>query len=91
MYKVYTRFYSEQEKLLVWKCSAEYTTFHDAIHTAYTVLEADNIRLYSFPYEDEPNSYHKLVGSRNYVDCMKPNPCNIQIRKDGKLIPWRNV
>lgn len=92
MYTVKIRYYSRDEGLLLWKTYRKVRTYFEAVHEANRLMARQGYLL-PCDYPSEKIPCYKAVHGRNDggVLIQDPNPCNIQVRKDGKLVAWRNI
>lgn len=91
VYTTNVRFYSE-EGLLIWKARDYCPSLKVAISQIRTDLSQGPMDWRVCEYEDEPNSHAAVHGdARVRVLCPILRRCNIQVRKNGKLISWKHL
>lgn len=93
MYTVKIRYYSRDEGLLLWKAGqGGIGTYEDAVRYATQLMSRQGSLIpCNYPSEKIP-CYRAVYGrGEGNVLIQAPNPCNVQVRKDGKLVAWRNI
>lgn len=88
-YTAHIRFYSK-EGLLVWKTEDWSGSIDGIVEQIRMDLERTGVIYGAVGYPNEPNS-HRAIHGHGPVLCQKLNRCNIQVRKNGKLIPWKHL
>lgn len=91
MYSINIRYYSSEEGLLVWKHKEVFRTLEHAIAQIAFVLSRGHRKLGAVNYPDEKYPTFASVYGYRLADIYNVKRCNIQVRENGKLVPWKHL